>query len=482
MNIMETYQTHVGNCPDKPAIITTEQTLSYREWDRLVRQTAAAFAQEHATHRRVAIFLPNGHQFLQVFAGASAAGWAAIVGDMRWKKQEIQARLRKTEPDLIIADDSMEEFFPGQKVILAGELVQWVRDADQLEQPRVEGNHPFYIGFTSGSTGEPKAFVRSHASWVETFRCNQVDLQMTQDIQVLIPGSFVNSTFLYGALSTLYLGGTVHLLKKFSPERLMKVLEQQLISHIYVVPTMLQALADGGYKGEQDCTFISTGAKWLSSLKSEMRQRFPNAAFCEFYGSSELSYITFLKDEEQDEYGDSVGRPFHNVEVSIRRDNGQEAKPGEEGVLYVRSRMVFDGYINNPEATDTVFAGEWATVHDIARQDENGFVYILGRKNDMILYGGMNIYPQEIEKVLKNIPGVEEAVVLGVEDDYWGEKVAACIQGDVTVRELKSYCLEHLSTYKIPRIWRKLENFPQTSGGKVSRREVKSWLEHEMTS
>ncbi|MFC3039799.1 AMP-binding protein [Virgibacillus xinjiangensis] len=479
MNITENYQTHAISCPDKPALIIGKEVISYHEWHMLVQRAAAVFQQENATHHRVAIFLPNGLEFLQVFAGASAAGWASIVCDIRWKEREIRDRLRQSEPDLVIAAASMEHLFTDQKFLAVEELQKWMKGT---YSKLTEGNPSFYIGFTSGSTGEPKTFVRSHASWVETFRCNQVDLGMTRENHVLIPGSFVNSTFLYGAISTLYLGGTVHLLKKFSPSQMIQSIQAEPITHVYVVPTMLQALVDAGYKGKEDCTFISTGAKWLPSLKQEMRRRFPYASFYEFYGSSELSYITYLKDEEQAEHGDSVGRPFHNVEVTIRREDGEEAEPGEEGVLYARSRMIFDGYMDNEEATAEVFAGEWATVHDIARQDEDGFVYIVGRKNEMILYGGMNIYPQEIEQVLKKIPGVEEAVVFGVKDKYWGEKVAAVYQGNISIRELKAHCLKHLSTYKIPRVWRKMEQLPHTTGGKVSRREARNWLETEITS
>ncbi|GAB3056306.1 AMP-binding protein [Virgibacillus ainsalahensis] len=479
MKITGTYHQHAQRHPDHAAIVTDEQTITYQEWVKIVHKTASAFSQETAVHRRVAIFLPNEHVFLQVFAGASEAGWASIVGDMRWKQQEMEERLKQTEPDLIIADERLKDSFQNQtaKIIFSTEIRNWIGNSQQQCRTVDGGQIPFYIGFTSGSTGEPKAFIRSHQSWVETFQCNQVDLGMTGADHVLIPGSFVNSTFLYGALSTLYLGGTIYVLKKFSPARLMNILQHNPISAVYVVPTMIQALMEEGWQGKQQISFISTGAKWLPSVKQAMRIQFPHAAFYEFYGTSELSYITVLKDEEQTNYGDSVGRAFHNVEISIRNEEEMEVDTGEAGVLYVRSNMLFDGYINNKEETEKAFAGEWATAQDIAKRDEEGFVYILGRKNDMILYGGTNIYPQEIERVLKDMDGVEEAVVFGVKDAYWGEKVAACIKGDVTIRALKAYCRQCLSAYKIPRIWRRIDCVPHTSGGKVSRQELRKYVE-----
>jgi long-chain acyl-CoA synthetase len=294
---------------------------------------------------------------------------------------------------------------------------------------------------------------------------------------VLIPGSFINSTFLYGALSTLFLGGTIYVLTKFSPARLMDFLHNYPISRVYVVPTMIQGLLNEGYYNEQSVSFISTGAKWLPSVKAKMRLQFPTANFYEFYGSSELSFVTVLKNNEQIQYADSVGRVFHNVEISIRNEKGEEVGVGEEGVLYVKSKMLFDGYLNNEEETKKVLQGDWATVYDIAKIDEEGYLYILGRQNDMIIYGGMNIYPQEIEQVLIKYDGVEEAIVLGVKDEYWGEKAAAFIKGNVPLSSLKNYCLQNLSSYKIPRVWRKTENFPHTTGGKISRQEVRKWFE-----
>ncbi|QGQ47663.1 AMP-binding protein [Metabacillus sediminilitoris] len=477
MKITSTYKSFAERADNRIAIVTDDERVTYGDWLNLVQRTAASFYKETVINKRVALFLPNGRLFLQLFAGASEAGWASIVGDMRWKEREIVERLQQVTPDLIIADEKMKEFFHQHpiKTIFSDEIEEWLGSNIDIQDK--DENVPFYIGFTSGSTGQPKAFIRSHHSWIESFRCNQVDLEMTEKEHVLIPGSFVNSTFLYGALSTLFLGGTIYVLKKFSPARLMNSLRTYPISTVYVVPTMIQGLLNAGYFHEQSVSFISTGAKWLPSVKSKMRQQFPNATFYEFYGSSELSYVSVLKNDEQVSYADSVGRVFHNVEISIRNEKGREVKVGEDGILYVKSKMLFDGYLNNEQETKKVLQGEWATVYDIAKIDEKGYIYLLGRQNDMILYGGMNIYPQEIEQVLKRYEGVDEAVVLGIDDEYWGEKVAAFINGNVSLPLLKSYCLKTLSSYKIPQIWRKVDTFPYTTGGKISRQEIKKLFE-----
>ncbi|WP_085992276.1 AMP-binding protein [Oceanobacillus senegalensis] len=478
MKVTSTYAKHKHFHPERLAIVTADESLTYREWYILVHRTATAFLKQPEKKKRVAIFLPNDALFLQLFAGANEAGWAVIVGDMRWKQAEIIDRMEQTSPDIIIADQKMRMDFRdiSYPVLFSDELDSWITE-EAMEIKKTKGDVPFYMGFTSGSTGTPKAFVRSHASWIESFPCNEVDLGLNRDEHVLIPGSFVSSTFVYGALSTLFYGGTIYLLKKFSARKVLEYIEEYPISVVYVVPTMIQALISEGSASEKQVTFISTGAKLLPSVKETFRKRFSNALIHEFYGSSELSYISFLKNDDNPNYDSSVGRPFHNVEILIRKEDGSEAKIGEEGTLYVKSRMVFDGYINNQLETNKVKMGEWATVHDIAKIDENGYIYILGRKNDMILYGAYNIYPQEIEHVMSSFGGVEEVAVVGIPDKYWGEKVAVFVKGDVSLRSLKSYCLQHLSTYKIPRIWRKLDFFPKTTGGKISRQQLKEMVQ-----
>lgn len=479
MKITSTYKKNAELDSEKPAIITDEECVLFGEWHDLVQRTATSFFREEACTKRVALFLPNGRLFLQLFAGACEAGWAGIVGDMRWKEEEIEARLQQTSPDLIIADKKLKGIFQNHrtKLIYSDEIENWI--AKSYESHNNDADVPFYIGFTSGSTGNPKAFVRSQVSWVNSFRCNQVDLGMSEKDHVLIPGSFVNSTFLYGALSTLFLGGTIYVLKKYSPARLMNLVERYPISHVFVVPTMINSLLKEGYHENRAITFISTGAKWLPQMMEKMQLQFPRADFYEFYGSSELSYVSVWKKNDQIEYSDSVGRACHNVEVSIRDEKGQEVAVGEEGVLFVKSNMLFDGYIGQEEETKKVLQGEWATVYDVAKMNEKGYIHILGRKNDMILYGGINVYPHEIEQALMKCEGVEEVVVFGIKDEHWGEKIAACIKGNVSIPSLKNYCLQTLSSYKIPRVWHKVEQFPYTTGGKVSRLEVRNWFEKD---
>lgn len=173
----------------------------------------------------------------------------------------------------------------------------------------------------------------------------------------------------------------------------------------------------------------------------------------------------------------SVGRPFQGVDISVRDDQGQEVSTGEAGILYVKSRMVFSGYFQNPEATKKVLHDGWATAGDLARLDEDGYVYLVGRGNNMIITGGLNVHPEEIERVVLQMPEVKEAVALGIPDEYWGERVilAAILnpRQQVQKRELRAYCRSRLPIFKRPRQVHIFEQFPYTSSGKVARKELR---------
>ncbi|MBE3102852.1 MAG: AMP-binding protein, partial [Bacilli bacterium] len=254
------------------------------------------------------------------------------------------------------------------------------------------------------------------------------------------------------------------------------------ITTLYVVPTMFASLVKelGKGDGRQKITrLISSGAKWEEGLKQKVRNQFQEAQLYEFYGASELSFVTYLDNQGNIQKPGSVGKPFHNVEISIRKD-GREVTLGEVGLLYVKSDMVFIEYYQNYAETNRVFDNGWATVGDLAKQDEEGYLTILGRENNMIITGGLNVYPEEIESVLLQMLEIEEVIVLGIPDDYWGEKIHAIVkikEGQTLKKQvITSYCRKQLANYKVPRTYHFLDSFPYTSNGKIARGELKELL------
>ena len=272
------------------------------------------------------------------------------------------------------------------------------------------------MGFTSGTTGVPKAFLRSHDSWVASFDCNRHDFHMDETDHVLIPGALIHSHFLYGAISTLALGGTVYLMERFSPVQALGFIEKFPMTVLYVVPTMLEALLMENITVNQTLKIICSGAKWEEDSKQRFQKRFPQVTMFEFYGASELSFVSVLDNAGNKNKPDSVGKPCHNVEIQIRNTTTGENTKREIGKIFVRSRMIFAGYFHPESRSIQSITDEtgWVTVDDMGYLDEDGYLYIVGREKNMILYGGVNIFPEEIESVLMAHPEVEEAAVVGM--------------------------------------------------------------------
>lgn len=473
MNITDTYHTHATRTPKRIAIRTKHEIVTYEKWYQLVSLTSSWLQAQPAETKRIGILLPNSLSFLQLFAGSAHAGWTAVPFDVKWSPSELQDRINICKPDLIIISDyRFEQLELTSHVLHIDEFRQALHAVNSsLHSPAVSEEEPFYMGFTSGSTGKPKAFIRSHRSWVKSFDCNKVDFHMKQDEHVLIPGALIHSHFLYGAISTLFLGGTVYLLESFNPVMTLNILETCPISVLYSVPTMVESLLKAEKRITRPFHIFSSGAKWEEQSKANLQKLFPSAMLYEFYGASELSFVSVLSQKDFIRKPTSVGKPCHNVEIKVVKD-GKIAAPNEIGEIFVKSDMIFIGYLNNQVETLPQRNEEWMSVGDMGYLDEDGFLYIMGRENSMILYGGINIFPEEVEAVLSTHSKVEEVSVIGMPDAYWGQIVTAVIKGKGEKRELRKYCKGKLANFKIPRRWFFVEELPHTAGGKIARAQV----------
>ncbi|MDT3495078.1 acyl-CoA synthetase [Bacillus toyonensis] len=479
MGIIKEYKKHASLQPNKIAIKENDRALTYKEWFESVCKVANWLRVTESKNKTIAIVLENRMEFLQLFAGAAMAGWICVPLDVKWKKDELKERLAISNSDMVVTeryklnDISDEE----GRVIAIDEWKQIIENYLPTEYPGENvQNAPFYMGFTSGSTGKAKAFLRAQQSWVHSFDCNVHDFHMRKEDSILIAGTLVHSLFLYGAISALYVGQTVHVMRKFIPDQVLDKLETENISVMYTVPTMLESLYKENRIIENKMKIISSGAKWEAEAKEKIKSIFPYAKKYEFYGASELSFVTALVDEESGKKPNSVGKPCHNVQVRICNEAGKEVQLGEIGTVYVKSDQFFMGYILDGVLVPGLTEDGWMTVHDVGYQDEEGFIYIVGREKNMILFGGINIYPEEIESVLYTHQAVEEIVVVGVKDSYWGEKPVAIVKGSATKQQLKSFCLQRLSSFKLPKEWHFVDEIPYTNSGKIARNAAKSMI------
>jgi long-chain acyl-CoA synthetase len=214
----------------------------------------------------------------------------------------------------------------------------------------------------------------------------------------------------------------------------------------------------------------------LQDTKEKIVDYFGEGLLHETYGSTEGGFVTSLRPPDQLRKQQCVGLPYATVEVSLRDEEGAEVAQGDVGELFCRSPLLFNGYWENPEATAEAITDDgWCTVGDMGRHDDEGYLYLVDRKTDMIISGGVNVFPREIEEVLIAHPSVAEASVIGVPDEEWGEAVKAIVvkSGDVTDADLDSYCRKNLAKYKVPKTFVYLEVLPRNAGGKILKTELR---------
>ncbi|WP_139367485.1 AMP-binding protein [Alkalihalobacterium alkalicellulosilyticum] len=480
MTIVDCIQYHATTTPNKLAVQCDGSTYSYQE----LQDTIVAYQQKltsllgNVTNKKIAFMLPNNLDFITLFCAISASGAIAIPLDPKGSDKNVLDILQDCEPDLLlhsgvrIRNSSNEMAFE-----------QFLQTKETSFPPNVvESTELFYIGYTSGTTGQPKGYMRSHGSWEDSFLSSNEAFKITSKDRVCSPGPLVHSHFLYAAVHALHVGATLYITEKFNATILLEMIEMEEITVLYLVPTMFAAIEKTEIASFPSLKkIISAGAKWHKAAKDKAAHYFPEAVVYEFYGASELSFVSFLDDIGYQHKPDSVGKAFPGVEVSIRKEDGSEANYGEIGTLFVRSKQLFSGYLNLDKETRKVFVEDWATVGDLAMIDEDGYITLVGRHHNKIISGGLNLFPEEVEMVLLQRPEIDEAIVLGLQDPYWGEIVTAVITfqagRSVGDKELTAFCKAHLASYKVPKKFIVVRSFPYTTSGKINRKAVRTFIE-----
>jgi len=280
-------------------------------------------------------------------------------------------------------------------------------------------------------------------------------------------------------MASLYFGGTVEVLPKFDPALVLSKLGSQEFTGVFMVPTHFHAIFGleanvlERWRGSARVlrAIISNAAALPQATKEKIVTYFGPGLLHEAYGSTEAGIVTNLRPQHQLVRKQSVGQPFALNHVRLLDKRGDDVAPGEVGELYSSSPYVFSGYFNLPEESAAVMQGAFLTAGDLARRDEDGYLYIVDRKKDMVVTGGLNVYPREIEEVLHRHPAVLEAGVIGVPDEFWGEALQAYVtlRPGMNVRpgELETHCREALADYKVPKAFRFIAALPRNAGGKV---------------
>ena len=481
--------------PHRPALIEDERSLTWEQFFRTRNRLAHALAGlgigpgQHAI-----VYAHNALENLVVGAALRALGAIGVPMNHRLTAEEVAYILDDADATAVFVGDAflpMAERVRGAArvkhwITLGAERRPWAEALDDLLARGDEAPPPSppamggSMVYTAGTTGKPKGALR-RVTDPEAILPRLAALDCLDPAQVhLVAGPLYHSAPGGFALYAQMVGGTVVVMRKFDPEEALRLVERHRCTTTFMAPTLLKRIVDlpaevrGRYDVSSMRSLVIAAAPCPMRVKEQALAMFGPVLY-EFYGSTELGVNTVLRPEDVLRKPGSCGRAAPGVELAILDDDGRRTAPGTPGELFVRRYDgVFDEYYRNPAATAQTSRGEWMSVGDVAWMDAEGFVYICDRKRDMIISGGVNIYPAEIEDALHRHPAVEDAAVFGVPDPDWGERVHAAVQlrpgRGVTPGELLEFCRAHLADYKTPREVSFHEAFPRDTAGKLVKR------------
>lgn len=476
------------NYKDAPCLTEGSRTLSFREFNAATDRLGNALIDKGLVPGdRVGVLLPNSIDCLIAYYAVFKAGLVRVQLNVRETPDTHRYKIAYSGCRCVIhaGEDGVEaelqiEWDELLSMIAGGRPKPCAVDRDL--------DAPLRLGFTGGTTGASKAVTL-------TTRTDLIETNVF--LADLIPELAEGETFLHGApiahaggayfLPSLIRGVHSVIMTKFDTAGYLRLANESKADYTFLVPTMLAMLLDDpAIETPTHFRIISYGASSISpSLMERAEARF-GRVFAQCYGQAESPMaITYLRPEDHDRIG-SCGRPFSVVEVAIFDDDDQALPPGMRGEIVCRGPQTMAYYWDRPEATAEVFRNGWLHTGDIGVMDEDGFFYIVDRKNDMLVSGGYNVYPREIEDVLMGYPGVSEAAVVGLPDEKWGDRVVAVVAGKagLEVDRLMDFARDNLSGVKRPKqiwIW---DELPKSGANKILRRSVRDTLirEQEPTS
>ena len=479
--------------PEKVAITESGRRLGFRALveriDRVSNLAHAGLGLRHGDF--AAVLLPNRLEYMEIVCGMSSAGVsvatigpAAPPAEIRFICEDSRARVLFVAPEL---EDAARAAAPASldRIIVVGPAYEaLLAQASAARCPvAVSELDVFSVPYTSGATGRAKGVMLTHRGRVLSCYAMAVEhgCYTPDDRAVATTPMFHGAGFLM-ALVPIFFGGSVELLPRFDIERLLATISANAATSAYMVPTHFAAMFDLGERARgfdlrSLKSVISGTAPLAQSMKARIIETLGEGRLYERYGSTEASIVTVLRPADQLRKTACVGQPLHATHIRVLDDEGNDVPTGEVGELASASPYLFAGYLNLPEATARSMRGDWFVSGDLARLDEEGYLYLVDRKNDMIISGGENVYPREVEEVLLAHPAVAECGVAGTPHAYWGEQVTAFVVlragMNATADDLLAACREKLSRYKVPKEIRFMPSLPRNSMGKVLRRALR---------
>lgn len=481
-----------GRSPRKVAIRENERELTYAEMaERIVRVANAARGLLGTSRGRGAVIMPNCIEYLEIVCGLAAAGIETCTLAPVSSPAEIKFVCEDATVELIFVSAALEESVRAAApdvrhfVAVGPAYEKLLASANGTTMPLpVDWENIFSIPYTSGSTGRPKGVLLSHRARVLSCyaMASEHGCYGPDDRAVSTTPMFHGSGFLM-TLAPVFFGGFVELLSNFDIEKLMATIQRIGATSTYMIPTHFSSLFAMGerrfdYQRASLKSVIVGTAPLAQAMKARIIDYMGEGKLFERYGSTEASIVSALRPQDQLRKEQSVGQPLCATRVRILDADGNEVGPGTVGELYSTSPYMFSGYLNLPDAAAKSMRGPWFTAGDLAKRDEEGYLYLVDRKHDMIISGGENVYPREVEEVLIAHPSVDQVAVVGVPHEHWGEQVVAYVvmrDGmNASVDDLKAACRLRMARYKVPKEFRFTGTLPRNRLGKLDRMALRA--------
>ena len=508
-NLGEVLRFNARIFPDKIGARDLGRAMTFRQWNaRSCRLANALIGLGLAKGKRVAVLAYNCVEWLEIYAATAKAGLVAVPINFRLVGEEIGYIVENCEAAAFIVQDDLLEpverarpnlsvpprnfIHFGGPICPAGyrayeDLVAAARDSEP--DIAVLPADPWTLMYTSGTTGKPKGAIRSHRGSAQLSLITEAEMGFgRRDAALLVmPMCHANSLYFFGAFAYCGASCTVYSRKSFDPEHLLHTLSEigatftSLVPTHYIMMLALSAAVRARYDVQRVTKLLISSAPARRDTKLAIMDYFRNSGLFELYGSTEAGWVTMLHPQEQFTKLGSVGREcVGSAPIRLLDPAGNEVADGETGELYSCNPYTFDGYWRLPDKTKEAFRGNYCSVGDLARRDHDGFYYLVDRKNNMIISGGENIYPSEIENLLGMHDDVKEVAVVGVADPKWGERVHAVVVlhagASVTEAELAAWCRDRIAGYKRPRSISFIgdDDMPRTATGKILHRVLKA--------
>jgi fatty-acyl-CoA synthase len=507
LTLADAVATHARLTPTKLAVRDSRRSLSYAQWHaRSKRLANGLLGLGLAKGDRVALLAYNCAEWMEIYAALAAAGLVAVPINFRLTPPEIAYIVQHSDAKAVIVQDELTDRIdpvrsdlpvPSGACIAFGRepLAGWrgyeaiIQNAS--EAPPSVDVRPADMGalmYTSGTTGKPKGAIRSHEGSALIALATALEMRFTRDDTALLVMPMCHANSLYFSQTFVQLGATCVIddRRSFDPEALLATLAGQKVTFTSLVPThyiMMLGLPDA-VKAKYDVSRVEklmiSSAPARRETKLAILEHFRNGRLYELYGSTEAGWVTLLRPNEQLDKLGSVGREWAGSgPIRLLDADGHEVRDGEVGELYSRTPYVFDGYWKNAEKTAEAFRGAWCSVGDMARRDAQGYIHLVDRKSNMIISGGENIYPSEVEGVIGAHPKVKDVAVVGVPHDKWGEAVHAVVvlhqDAQASEAELVEWCRGRVAGYKRPQSIRFVADteMPRTATGKILHRTLR---------